>query len=699
MEFLNPAFLFGLAAASIPVIIHLLNLKKLQKIEFSTLTFLKELQKSKLRRIKIRQWLLLALRVLIILLLVMAFSRPTLKGVAIGGTTSAAKTSVVFIIDNTISMSAVDEKGSLLNQVKTAALKLANLLQQGDDAAIIFVSDDNPDNIFSTSNVEELKKKIEQTKSSDKRGNFQKAILNAGDILKQSNNFNKEIYILSDFQSNMIADATSMGDLKNLFDEKIRIYTINYSGKNFSNISVDKIESKSQIFEKDKFVNFSVQLTNHSNTNAENNVVSLFINGERNAQKSFSVESGKSLEINIESAIKNTGFVEVQARLEDDDINGDNNRYLNIYVPDKIPVIIFSEEKSDAKFINLALNASDGGNLQVDEASLNQIQSYDLKKYSSVILIGTPVESSLQKLKQYVENGGGLLIFPSSKEDLNSFKNICSYFNLAKQVSVSGKINSDNKFFVFDKIELQHPLLQNIFEDETKKQFESPEIYLHYKLLADERAKKIIGLNDGSDFMNEYKAGRGKIILCNTSPVLSWSSFPLKSIFVPLMNKSVFYLSSKDREINNYLAGDELLISNNIIISPNIKIVRPDSQEEFIKTNSQNQNGVFNYSKTETAGNYKIYSGEKLVEEFSVNVNPLESETRYENDSEIQEYFEKINFKGTFKNIPKDKNPVSLVLQSRYGSELWKYFLIAALLIALVEMLLARNTKKDLAEN
>ena len=95
----------------------------------------------------------------------------------------------------------------------------------------------------------------------------------------------------------------------------------------------------------------------------------------------------------------------------------------------------------------------------------------------------------------------------------------------------------------------------------------------------------------------------------------------------------------------------------------------------------------------------KIFSGENLVEEFSVNINPLESETRYENDSEIQEYFEKINFKGIVKNIAKDKNPVSLVLQSRYGSELWKYFLIVALLIAFAEMLLARNTKKDIAEN
>lgn len=699
MEFLNPAFLFGLAAASIPVIIHLLNLKKLQKIEFSTLAFLKELQKSKLRKIKIKQWLLLALRVLIILLVVMAFSRPTLKGVAIGGTTSAAKTSVVFIIDNTISMSAVDEKGSLLNQAKTAALKLANLLQQGDDASIIFVSDENPDNIFNTSNIEELKKKIEQIKKSDKRGNFQKAILIAGDILKESNNFNKEIYILSDFQKNMMIDFQSLKNIESLFTENVRLYTINYSGKIFSNLSIDKIESNTQIFEKDKPVTFSVQLTNHSNNNAENNVVSIFINGERNAQKSFSVESGKSIKIDIESTIKNTGFVEVQARLEDDDINSDNNRYLNIYVPDKIPVIIFSDEISDAKFISLALEASDGGILKIDEASLNQIQSYDLKKYSSVILIGTPVESSLQRLKQYAENGGGILIFPSSKEDINSFKNICAYFNLAKQFSVAGKINSTDKFFVFDKIELQHPLLQNIFEDESKKQFESPEIYFHYKFSSEGKDKKIITLNDGSSFLSEYKTGKGKVILCNTSPVLSWSNFPLKSIFVPLMTKSVFYLSAKDRELNNYLTGDELLISNNILLSPNIKIVKPDSQEEFIKTNSQNQNGVFNYSKTETAGNYKIFSGENLVEEFSVNINPLESETRYENDSEIQEYFEKINFKGIVKNIAKDKNPVSLVLQSRYGSELWKYFLIVALLIAFAEMLLARNTKKDIAEN
>jgi uncharacterized membrane protein len=108
MTFLNPAILIGLTAASIPVIIHLLNLRKLKKIEFSSLSFLKELQKNKIRRVKLKQLLLLALRVLIILLIVTAFARPTLEGVNIGGTTSAAKTTALFILDDSFSMSVVD---------------------------------------------------------------------------------------------------------------------------------------------------------------------------------------------------------------------------------------------------------------------------------------------------------------------------------------------------------------------------------------------------------------------------------------------------------------------------------------------------------------------------------------------------------------------------------------------------------------
>src|SRR5262249_24336350 len=111
MTFLNPLVLFGLAAAAIPVILHLLNLRKLRVIEFSTLTFLQELQQSKIRRLKPRQLLLLLLRTLLVISIVLAFARPALRGTMLGNFGSHANSTVVYILDDSFSEGASDEHG------------------------------------------------------------------------------------------------------------------------------------------------------------------------------------------------------------------------------------------------------------------------------------------------------------------------------------------------------------------------------------------------------------------------------------------------------------------------------------------------------------------------------------------------------------------------------------------------------------
>src|SRR5437762_1849096 len=103
MVFLNPLVLFGLAAAAIPLILHLLNLRKLRTIEFSTLTFLKELQQSKIRKLKLRQILLLIVRTLLVMLIVLAFARPALRGTILGSIGSHAHSTVLFVLDDSFS--------------------------------------------------------------------------------------------------------------------------------------------------------------------------------------------------------------------------------------------------------------------------------------------------------------------------------------------------------------------------------------------------------------------------------------------------------------------------------------------------------------------------------------------------------------------------------------------------------------------
>ncbi|MGE5806813.1 MAG: BatA domain-containing protein, partial [Ignavibacteria bacterium] len=279
MLFLNPVILFGLLAASIPIVIHLFNLRKLKKIDFSTLAFLKELQKNKIKKIKLKQWLLLALRVLIIIFLVMAFARPALRGVAIGGTTSAAKTTAVFIIDNTFSMSVVDAKGSYFNQAKETIKELIKQLQEGDDAALITIAGSDNEGMNSTNNLADFRSRVEQTEISYASGFLHDALIKASKIVSASKNFNKEIYILSDFQSGRLAREGSLSDLSEILDEKVKIYSFNYSGKEIFNLGINNLKINTQIFEKDKPVSFDITAENYSKQTAEDAVISIFVNG------------------------------------------------------------------------------------------------------------------------------------------------------------------------------------------------------------------------------------------------------------------------------------------------------------------------------------------------------------------------------------------------------------------------------------
>ena len=112
MNFLNSIILAGLLAALAPVVIHLLNRQKVRTVEFSSLIFLRDLQKTKMRRLKLRQWLLLIIRTLIVVLAVLAFARPTIKGDAFSVLGAHAKTSIVFLTDQSASMHARTADGS-----------------------------------------------------------------------------------------------------------------------------------------------------------------------------------------------------------------------------------------------------------------------------------------------------------------------------------------------------------------------------------------------------------------------------------------------------------------------------------------------------------------------------------------------------------------------------------------------------------
>ncbi|OGU79314.1 MAG: hypothetical protein A2W11_03050, partial [Ignavibacteria bacterium RBG_16_35_7] len=540
---------------------------------------------------------------------------------------------------------------------------------------------------------------IDAIEPSYQSGMLHNSMTKAVQILSQSKNFNKEIYILSDFQSGRLADEKILSDFSQVLDERVRVYAINYSGKEVYNLGIDELKVNTQIFEKDKPVNFSATVTNYSARNADNVIVSVFVNNERSAQVSTNVGAGESKVLIVEAAIKSAGFVSVFAEIEDDEILQDNRRYSSVFVPDNIPIIIFTDEPSDSRFVELALTALENRNtFVITKKNLSELSSYDLKRYEAVVIIGSQNINAVERLKDYAVNGGSLFMAPGSKSSLTSYQQMLTGIGLPIPSSTVGKIGEAANSFQFDITDLNHPIFQNIFSAKEKTKIESSEIYSYFKINTQGKGRSIISLQDGSSFLSEYRMRNGKIFLFSSSPILSWSNFPLKSIFVPLINKSVLYLASKDKSETDIIAGNEFDVDVRGRSISHLKVVRPDNTEDFLSTNQNDANTFVKYDKSNLTGNYKIISGSKVIDEISVNADPLESKTKYLAKADVEQYLNKINFKGRLFFLNKEENISDAILKARFGSELWKYFLIIALLLAFVEMLVARNAKKDLVE-
>ncbi|MFH0735237.1 MAG: BatA and WFA domain-containing protein [bacterium] len=699
MVFLNPAVLFGFLAASIPIIIHLLNLRKLKKIEFSTLAFLKELQKNKIKKVKIKQWILLALRTLIIIFLVFSFSRPTIKSTSVGGTNSAAKTTAVIIIDNTFSMSVITDKGSYLNRAKKIALNLLSKLQEGDEAVIIAAGSVNS-NISLSTDLNKLKSQLNNLQLSYVSAPLHKSVIQAANIISKSDNFNKEIYILSDFQSKTLyEDKKGLSDFSKLLNQQVRLYSFDLSDKETANLSITELKSNNQIFEVGKNINFEAVVTNSGNLNITNSIISLFINGQRTAQQNVSLDVGQSKIINFDIRLKNGNLLEVFAELEDDEINADNKRYFTIFVPEKINLLILTDDINDGQFIKAALTKNDSVNsFVITEKSLNQISALNLNSFNTIIIIGSELINNYTQLNNYLSLGGNIILFPGPKSTLSKYKTLLENLSVPSFNEYKGSLANQKAGYNFGNIDYLHPLFTEMFSKGKTPVIQSPNIYYYFKLQTGSLGRNIIEMEDKSPFLLEYTLKSGKLLIYNTSPNLTWTDFPIKGIFAPILNRAVYYMSTKFNLTDNITAGTELFINLTNSFYPQVNIIKPENKSEIVAIDTLQDKRLLKYNNTETLGAYKFKSGNDLIGYSSVNTNPVESDLTYLNDSDFEDYLKTINFKGSYFKLNVNDNYIKSINQSRFGAELWRLFLIIALILAVIEMAVSKSSKKDLAK-
>lgn len=697
MTFLNPLVLLGLVAGAIPIILHLLNLRKLKTVEFSTLRFLKELQKTKIRRFKLKQIILLILRTLIILLAVLAFSRPTIEG-TIPGFENFANSSMVILIDNSFSMDVSDEWGNRLNQAKNAANQLITGMKEGDEAIIIPMAIyESALNRKLSRNIGLLKDDLAKVKIENTSAELDKSLRYAAMLLDEAKNLNKEIFIISDLQKNIL--NSEINDSLKLFTNRTSLYIIPIGNNNkadLQNISIDSVNIITGIFQSGKSVEADIYLKNNSSKEAKDFVAGMLFNNKRVAQRTLSIPSSKSKVVPIAASPSSIGVYKCTIELENDALEQDNKRYFGFYIPEK-PKLALIAEGEQLNFLKAALGGNGSNYAEFEQYELNEASGLDFTKYDMLILAGSLIrKGDIERIRQYVLNGGNLLLFPDDATDNN--QNI-EFYNQIGFGNNSYKQFAQNRPAGFTTVDKMHSVFEGVFKGTTdnKAVVESPKIF---KALPANAGQIIIEM-PGGGFLSESRIGEGRSLYCGVAPKASWGTLPFSGIFPTLIYRSVIYLTSSEDISTNVNVGNSLNLNlpRKVALGGSFKVIDPNGTEFFKQAVLLPGGAVLQFDVLKFPGVYTIYTpANKVIALISANFPKEESILTKINDKDLSAYFEFRTGENTLvRYLDNSVNVSQELARARLGTELWKFFLIAALLCALAEMLVARNTRQEVA--
>ena len=705
MTFLNPLFLLGLAAASIPLIIHLFNFRRPRKIDFSSLAFLKELQKSTMQRVRIKQILLLILRTLAIACLALAFARPTLTGQFGGALGGRASSSLAIVIDNSRSMQMRDAQGGYLEQAKEVASLLVDQAEAGDEFFILTTGQQGSQPATPYNLTTLAQDAISEIETAPYASSISSSWIQARDLLESAAHLNKEIYLISDLQERTFVDTTLTAE-----GTPVRTYLIPVGTRNNDNVAIVEAGVKSRIVEVGQPVRFEATLVNYGAEPLEGYVASVFLDGERVAQASADLEPRIPKTISFTATPQRRGWLSGVVQIEEDGFSSDNIRHFALHVPEERQLLIVKGEGERDEFVSLALSPQltrDRVAFQVETVDESVLAMQRLGSKDAVILVGVSTLSSgeIAALTKYVEDGGGVLFFPGEAGQATDYNALLTALGAGRFSGFSGSTSSRQSIASFDRVDLEHPLFEGVFDQQQglRQQISVEDPLLFYTMNytpGSGTEQTLIHLSNGFPFLQEVRHGQGAIFLFAVAPDIRWSDLPQRGLFIPLIYRCMYYLSSSES-----VAGEQLILgrSNELRLAgmseaESIRLIAPDGEEFAPDQRNMLGASLLQLDPTmQTVGIYDVMSGDQRVRQVAMNLNSEESDLNVLEESEGVPALEAIA--GPVRVLDTSTGGIERAMASlqeeRTGIELWNVFLMLALIFMVAEMLVAKQWRPE----
>ena len=642
MQFKHPEILYFLFLLIIPILVHLFQLRKFKTEYFTNVKFLKELAVQTRKSSKIKKYLLLATRLLLLAFLILAFAQPFFKA----KDSKNATNELYIVLDNSFSMQAKGKKGELL---KRAVQDLLEHTPENANFSLITCSD----NYWNT-DIKSIQKELQNLKYS--ASSFQLDNLLAK-IKAHKSAYNKDIVVITDavgLQPNQVKKSK----------EDENLYFIIPKAEKTDNIAIDSVFINQTL---DNFYEIGVKLDAYGD-DFKDIPIALYNNKKLVAKTLVNFES-KSKTINF--TIPKQDFHGYVSILENG-LEYDNNYYFSISKPEKSNVISIGEpEKSGFLSRIYTLKEFNYSNFSLQSLDYNLLDKQDAIVLNELKDIPQALQTTL---KSFVEKGGNVILIPSSDCTVSNLNSFLANFGAIQFKSLG---NSEK---MVTKINFSHPLFSSVFEKKVDN-FQYPNTKLSFEI--SNSAPMVLGYSDQTAFLSAIENGVGGIYVFAAAINKINSNFQNSPIIVP-----TFYNMAQ----NAQKAGVNAMIideSKPFIVETNlgkdeIVNVKNDSENFIPVQQILNSKVKLTFSDNpKEAGNFGVFNNNQSIENISFNYNRTESNLENANSNSVSDYKEISNVSSIFDTLQ----------ANRSDNQIWKWFVILALLFLFLEILIQKFVK------
>ncbi|ASU34480.1 BatA domain-containing protein [Mucilaginibacter xinganensis] len=676
MHFLYPVFLFALLTLAIPILVHLFNFRRYQKVYFSNVQFLKDVQEQQSHRRNLKERLILASRLLALAFLVFAFARPYVPG---KNSVNAGKLQAVSIfVDNSYSMQALNREGTLLDEAKRRAKEIASAYNINDSFQLL--TQDFEGKHQRLLSRDEFNDAVDAVKISPQSRTLQQIISRQQSLLDMHRSSMRSVYLLSDFQKNMDAAQAVKADAG------LHISLVQLKANSLPNVAVDSVMLLNAIHRPGESEKLVVRLHNYADKRAEKIPMKLVINGEQKALGSYTVNARSVQYDTLAFAGLKAGWQRAELSLQDNPVTFDNQFYFSFNVRQQMPVLLV-----DGGAPNLYLKAVFAADpfFAAQRVPDGNVDYAALSTYSLIILNDIKAISTglSQQLKGYVAKGGTLMVFPSAEADLASYRSLLQPMNVAYPEKL---LTADTKVTALN---LQSQVFKNIFENFPQNP-DLPVVKKYYQLSTSttNRAENLMTLPGSKPFWAGYTSGRGKVYVSAVALNEDFSNLPRHALFVPVMFR-IALLGGYDSPLFYTLGRDET-IETLPVKTDEKQILKLVNGTQSIIPDTRQQEGatlVYLADQLQETGIYDLKKADSTLSILAFNDNRSESDLSYLNTTQLAKLVPQATEimeggKGSLKGN---------VTETNFGLQLWKLCIILALIFLGAEILLVRFYKTD----